>query len=236
LTRARIAYVVVAFAFFACKSEEKVAQRAAPAPAAPKTRKLPSEGLVAGAPGAPGSGIPVSEPPRSGDLVATIDTSLGSFQIRLFADKAPRTVENFVGLAEGSKAWKDPRTGQFVKRPFFEGLTFHKVIPEFAVQTGDPSGDGSGDPGYLFEDEFHPSLQHDRPGIVTMANRGRNTNGSQFLITLRPLPILDGRHSIFGEVISGMEVVEAIAKVPTDAKSRPLNAIIIRRVNIKRAV
>jgi peptidyl-prolyl cis-trans isomerase A (cyclophilin A) len=231
-------FTLVALALFVstgCKNEETNPGKQAPSAGGGPLRRLPAESLVAGAPGAPGTGIPAPEPPRSGDLLAVVDTSMGTFQIRLFPDKAPRTVENFVGLVEGTKPWKDPRTGQFVKRPFYEGLTFHRVVPNFAVQTGDPVGDGSGDPGYAFDDEIHPDLRHDRPGVVTMANRGRDSNGSQFLITLRPLPALDRRHSIFGEVISGMDVVLAISRTPVDARSRPLSAVTIRRIDIKRA-
>jgi peptidyl-prolyl cis-trans isomerase A (cyclophilin A) len=196
---------------------------------------LPAEGLVAGAAGAPGSGIPAPEPPRGGDLLATIETSLGTIKVRLFADQAPKTVDNFVGLAEGTKPWKDPRNGQTVRRPFYEGLLLHRVVPGFAIQMGDPKGDGRGGPGYSFEDELSPSLKHDRPGILTMANNGAHTNGSQFLITLRPLPWLDQRHAVFGEVVSGMEVVEAISKVSTTARHKPLSDIQIRRIDVKRA-
>jgi peptidyl-prolyl cis-trans isomerase A (cyclophilin A) len=219
---------------FACSEQKKPPPPATPAEATPAPKKLP-EGLIAAAPGAPGTGIPAPEPAKAGELRAVIETTLGNIQVRLFSDKAPRTVENFVGLAGGTKAWKDPKTGQWTKRPFYEGLTFHRVVPGFAIQAGDPAGDGTGDPGFTFEDEFHPSLKHDRPGVVTMANRGKDTNGSQFMITLRALPALDGRHSIFGEVLSGMDVVEAISKVPTDAKARPLRPVVLRRVHIQRS-
>jgi peptidyl-prolyl cis-trans isomerase A (cyclophilin A) len=190
---------------------------------------------VAGAPGAPGSGIPAPEAPRSGDVLARIDTDLGRIQVRLFGDKAPRTVANFVGLAEGSKSWRDPRTGQTVRRPLYEGIPFHRVVAGFAIQAGDPAGDGSGDPGYTIPDEIHPALRHDRPGVLTMANRGPNTGGSQFMITLRALPFLDGRHTIFGEVVAGMDVVEAIARLPVDARHQPRTAVRIRKIDIQRS-
>src|SRR5205823_6547295 len=146
----RMAALALLVLVAACKREEApppAPQTAPPASAATPTpapsRKLPSEGLVAAAEGAPGSGIPAPEPPKAGDLLANIETSVGRIQVRLFSDKAPRTVENFVGLAEGTKTWKDPRTGQMVKRPFYEGLAFHRVVPSFAVQTGDPTGEGN---------------------------------------------------------------------------------------------
>jgi peptidyl-prolyl cis-trans isomerase A (cyclophilin A) len=234
VVRRHAVFAFVALGLVACSEKKKPPPPASPAEAAPAPKKLPSEGLIAAAPGAPGTGIPAPEPAKAGDLLAVIETAMGSIQIRLFSEKAQRTVENFVGLAGGTKAWKDPKTGQWVKRPFYEGLTFHRVVPGFAIQGGDPAGDGTGGPGFTFEDEFHPSLKHDRPGVVTMANRGKNTNGSQFMITLRALPALDGRHSVIGEVLSGMEVVEAISKVPTDTKYKPLSAVVIRKVDIKR--
>jgi peptidyl-prolyl cis-trans isomerase A (cyclophilin A) len=178
---------------------------------------------------------PPPPPPRSGDLIATIETSVGAIDVRLFADKAPQTVANFVGLAQGSKPWKDPRSGQTVQRPFYDGLPFHRVAPSLVVQTGDPLGDGTGGPGFAFGDEFHPDLRHNRPGVVTMANRGKNTNGSQFMITLRPLPLLDGRNAIFGEVVNGMKVVEEIARVPT-VTHKPTRPVIIRRIQIRKIV
>lgn len=178
---------------------------------------------------------PPPAPPRSGDLIATIETSVGVIDVRLFPDKAPLTVANFVGLAQGSKPWKDPRSGQTVQRPFYDGLPFHRVAPSLVVQTGDPLGDGTGGPGFAFQDEFHPDLRHNRPGVVTMANRGKNTNGSQFMITLRPLPLLDGRNAIFGEVVNGMKVVEEIARVPA-VTHKPTRPVIIRRIQIRKIV
>jgi peptidyl-prolyl cis-trans isomerase A (cyclophilin A) len=134
---------------------------------------------------------------------AHVDTTEGSFTIRLFEKEAPGTVANFVGLAEGTKEWTDPESGQKKKEPFYDGVIFHRVINGFMIQGGDRLGLGTGGPGYKFADEFHPSLRHDRAGILSMANSGPNTNGSQFFITLAPTPHLDNRHSVFGEVVEG---------------------------------
>lgn len=141
---------------------------------------------------------------------ATFTTSAGDFKVRLYDEKAPKTVANFVGLAEGTQEWTDPKTGQKVKRPFYDGLIFHRVIDGFMLQGGCPMGTGTGGPGYKFADEFGAGLQHDRPGLLSMANSGPNTNGSQFFITHVATPHLDGKHSVFGEVIEGMDVVNAI--------------------------
>jgi len=127
-------------------------------------------------------------------VYAHFDTTEGSFTIRLFEKEAPLTVANFVGLAEGSKEWKDPVTGENKKAPFYDGVVFHRVINGFMIQGGDRLGQGTGGPGYKFADEFHPSLRHDRAGILSMANAGPNSNGSQFFITLGPTPHLDRRH------------------------------------------
>jgi peptidyl-prolyl cis-trans isomerase A (cyclophilin A) len=163
---------------------------------------------------------------------ATFKTSLGTFKVNLFADKAPRTVANFVGLAEGTKEWTDPKTRQKVARRFYDGLVFHRVIDGFMIQGGCPLGTGTGDPGYRFADEFGPGLLHDREGLLSMANAGPNTNGSQFFITLAPTPWLDSRHAIFGEVIEGMDVVRTIGKTPTGAQDRPVKAVVMESVTI----
>lgn len=171
---------------------------------------------------------------KQGPLYATLKTSMGEIAIRLFEDKAPKTVANFVGLATGTKEWTDPRTGQRVKRPLYNGTLFHRVIPNFMIQGGDPLGTGTGGPGYRFEDEFHPDLKHSKGGIVSMANAGPNTNGSQFFITHRATPWLDGKHSVFGEVIKGQKVVNAIANVPRDHRDRPLKDVVLVEVIISR--
>ena len=165
---------------------------------------------------------------------ATFDTSEGSFTARLFDREVPRTVENFVGLAEGKKQWKDPRTNQTVTKPYYDGVVFHRVIDDFMIQGGDPLGEGIGGPGYTFADEFHPDLRHSKPGILSMANRGPDTNGGQFFITLAPTPHLDDRHSVFGEVVEGLEVVRKIGKAATNERDRPVTPIVIRKVTIER--
>ncbi|HWP24238.1 MAG TPA: peptidylprolyl isomerase [Candidatus Binatia bacterium] len=169
-----------------------------------------------------------------GPLYATLKTSMGDIVVRLFEDKAPRTVANFVGLATGTKEWLDAKTGEKVKRPLYNGTIFHRVIPGFMIQGGDPLGNGTGGPGYRFEDEFHADLRHDKPGILSMANAGPNTNGSQFFITQKATPWLDGRHSVFGEVVKGQNVVDAIVNVPRDQRDRPIKDVMIKEMVISR--
>src|SRR5678809_683096 len=162
------------------------------------------------------------------------DSSEGDFKIRLFEQEAPNTVANFVGLAEGTKEWRDPKTGERKKAPFYNGIIFHRVINGFMIQGGDPLGQGTGGPGYNFADEFHPKRRHSKAGILSMANSGPNTNGSQFFITLGPTPHLDNRHSVFGEVTEGMDVVRKIGNTRTGAQDRPITDVVIQRVNITR--
>nr|WP_225317783.1 MULTISPECIES: peptidylprolyl isomerase [Haloferax] len=165
-----------------------------------------------------------------------MQTTKGDIVVELYSDRAPRTVENFVGLATGSKPWVDPRTGESVDgEPLYEDVLFHRVIDDFMIQTGDPTGTGRGGPGYQFDDEFHEELRHDGPGVVSMANAGPDTNGSQFFITLDAQPHLDGRHAVFGQVIEGMAVVEAIGAVETDDADRPVNDVILESVTIETA-
>lgn len=157
------------------------------------------------------------------ETYARFDTTEGSFKVKLFADKAPNTVANFVSLADGSKTGK----------PFYNGLVFHRVIPNFMIQGGCPEGTGRGGPGYKFGDEFHSSLRHNKPGILSMANAGPNTNGSQFFITVAETSWLDNKHSVFGEVVEGYDVVEKIAKAPRNAQDRPNKPITLNSVTIE---
>jgi peptidyl-prolyl cis-trans isomerase A (cyclophilin A) len=161
-------------------------------------------------------------------------TTEGNFTVRLFEQEAPRTVENFVGLAEGSKEWSDPRTNQKVQKPYYDGTIFHRVIDGFMIQGGDPLGQGIGGPGYNFADEFHPKMRHNKAGIMSMANRGPNTNGGQFFITLAPTPHLDDRHTVFGEVVDGMDVISKIGRTQTGDRDRPVKDILIQHVIIEK--
>ena len=169
-------------------------------------------------------------------MYAHFTTSEGTFTARLFDAETPNTVANFSGLAAGSKEWTDPRTGKNVKQPYFNGTIFHRVIDGFMIQGGDPLGQGTGGPGYTFADEFHPKLRHGKAGILSMANRGPNTNGGQFFITLAPTPWLDDKHSVFGEVVEGMEVVTKIGATPTSKPGdRPVTPITVLSVTIEKS-
>lgn len=166
-------------------------------------------------------------------IYARFVTTEGRFTVLLHEKEAPRTVENFVGLAEGGKAWTDPRTRQKVTRPYYDGVVFHRVIDGFMIQGGDPTGTGTGDPGYRFADECPPDgPTFNQPGRLAMANAGPNTNGSQFFITVAETPWLNGKHTIFGQVTEGYDVVEAISKVPTGAQDKPSADVTIERIEI----
>jgi peptidyl-prolyl cis-trans isomerase A (cyclophilin A) len=167
-------------------------------------------------------------------LTATLHTSEGDIEIELYEDRAPNTVENFVGLATGEREWTDPDTDETRTDPLYDDVLVHRIIPDFMIQTGDPTGTGRGGPGYTFDDEFHDDLRHDSAGAVSMANRGPDTNGSQFFITLAAQPHLDGKHAVFGNVTEGMDVVEAIGSVETDGNDKPLEDVLIESVEIHR--
>src|SRR5215467_13916157 len=192
-----------------------------------------NEGQAASPTGSDQGTSPVELPTEPGQY-AIIYTSSGTIVCRLFDKSAPKTVANFVGLATGTKAWTDPETGKAKHTPIYPGTTFHRVIPGFMIQGGDPLGDGRGTPGYQIDDEIDPNLGFDKPGIVAMANSGPNTNGSQFFITVAPAAHLDGRYSIFGEVVSGQSVVDSISQVPRDDEDKPLTAVTILRIAIRR--
>jgi peptidyl-prolyl cis-trans isomerase A (cyclophilin A) len=167
-------------------------------------------------------------------LTATLRTNQGTVHIRLFPDHAPKTVRNFVDLAEGSREWTDPSTRRQVHDKLYDGTVFHRVIPQFMIQGGDPLGNGTGGPGYKFADEIHPDLRFDRPYLLAMANAGPGTNGSQFFITVVPTPHLNGRHTIFGEVIDGSDVVDRISQVQTGRNDRPVQDVVLESVSIER--
>src|ERR1700744_6048169 len=167
-------------------------------------------------------------------LTATLRTNQGTVVIRLFPDHAPKTVRNFVELAEGGREWTDPTTGRATTQKLYDGTIFHRVIPDFMIQGGDPLGSGRGGPGYKFADEIHPDLRFDRPYLLAMANAGPGTNGSQFFITVAPTPWLTGKHTIFGEVIGGADVVENISRVQTVPGDRPVTDVVLQSVTFQR--
>jgi peptidyl-prolyl cis-trans isomerase A (cyclophilin A) len=170
-------------------------------------------------------------------VYATVHTNAGPIRLELFANHAPKTVRNFVELAEGTREYTDPRTGQPGSGPYYDGTISHRVISGFMIQMGDPTGTGRGGPGYTFADEFHPELRFDRPYLLAMANAGPGTNGSQFFITVSPTPHLNNRHTIFGQVADeqSAKVVDAIANTPTGPSDRPLQDVVIERVEIERS-
>lgn len=187
--------------------------------------------------------FPPIDVPGDGALHARLVTNHGAIVARLEEQRAPNTVANFVGLASGAVDWKDPKSGKSMQgTPFYDGLLFHRVIRNFVIQVGDPKTRyadlaeewGTGDPGYKFDDEFNPSLRHNRAGMLSMANSGRNSNGSQFFITEVPTPHLDNRHAVFGMVISGQDVVKSIANTDTGDKGRPIEPVILERVEVFR--
>ena len=211
-------------------------QKPAPAkPPAPTTATPATETAKPAAPATPAATAKQYGP----GTYAHFTTNHGNFIVRFFDKDAPLTVQNFVGLAEGKKAWTDPKTGKPVRRAYYNNLTFHRIIPKFMIQGGDPMGTGTGGPGFKFNDEISPKLKHDRPGIVSMANAGPNTNGGQFFITVAPTAFLDGKYSIFGEVVEGLDNVIAISQVPTtgpkgNPPNKPLSPVIMKSVRIER--
>jgi peptidyl-prolyl cis-trans isomerase A (cyclophilin A) len=169
----------------------------------------------------------------SGPLTAKIDTTLGTFTCELYEKQTPITVANFVGLARGVRPWKDPKTGQWVKKPYYDGLIFHRVIPGFMIQGGDPLGVGTGNPGYRFADEIVPELKFDKPGLMAMANAGPVTNGSQFFITDSKPEYLNGRHTIFGQC-EPLSLVTKIANVERGPRDKPTTDVVMKKVTISR--
>lgn len=179
------------------------------------------------------------EEARAGnELYAKFDTSEGMITVRLFAKDAPKTVENFVGLATGEKPWTHPGTGEAIKnKPLYDGTIFHRCIKEFMIQGGDPLGRGTGGPGFRFEDEFQSGRRFDRPGLLAMANSGPNTNGSQFFITVIPTTWLNNKHTIFGEVVTGQDVVDRLANVvPKGPNDRPKTDVVVNKLTISKSL
>jgi peptidyl-prolyl cis-trans isomerase A (cyclophilin A) len=170
------------------------------------------------------------------DLYATLSTSAGDIRLKLFPNHAPKTVANFVELAEGNREWTDPRTGQKTQDPLYDDTIFHRVISGFMIQGGDPLGTGTGGPGYRFNDEIHPELAFTKPYLLAMANAGPGTNGSQFFVTVAPTTWLTGKHTIFGEVADdeSRQVVDKIAGTQTGAQDRPVNDIVIEKITFER--
>jgi peptidyl-prolyl cis-trans isomerase A (cyclophilin A) len=166
--------------------------------------------------------------------VADIATNRGHIHVNLFGHHAPHTVDNFVGLSNGTKEWSHPETGANSSEPLYNGVVFHRIIPDFMIQGGDPLGTGTGGPGYRFDDEIHGELVFDRPYLLAMANAGPGTNGSQFFITIAATPWLNGKHTIFGEVAddASRAIVDEIGVTPTDGRDRPLDAVVIESITI----
>ncbi len=168
-------------------------------------------------------------------LTATLETNQGTIKVRLFPDQAPKTVRNFVELAEGGREWTNPKTRATTKDKLYDGTIFHRVITNFMIQGGDPLGTGTGGPGYKFADEIHPDLSFSKPYLLAMANAGPGTNGSQFFVTTVPTPWLTGKHTIFGEVIEGADVVDKISRVQTVPGDRPVQDVVLQSVTIERS-
>lgn len=173
--------------------------------------------------------IQLNQPPG---LYAVLDTTMGRIVCRLFPNKAPLAVQNFVGLTKGTKRWWDQKNNAWTRRRYYDGLTFHRVIPNFMIQGGDQLGTGRGNVGYRFKDEFAPDLRFDRAGLLAMANAGPNTNGAQFFLTVAPTDWLNGKHTIFGEVVEGPGIAEAISQVPRDGNDKPKTPVVMNKVII----
>jgi len=172
--------------------------------------------------------------PTTNGLYVTFQTTQGEFSCILYYQQVPRTVANFVGLVSGAKRWLDSKNGALRQSPFYNGLTFHRVVKNFVIQGGSPNALGTDDPGYQFKDEFHPALRHSRAGVLSMANSGPDSNGSQFFITMTNTPSLNDKHSVFGLVIEGMPVVRKIENVPVGAKSKPVSPVVMTNLFITR--
>jgi peptidyl-prolyl cis-trans isomerase A (cyclophilin A) len=211
-------------------AQQSTPQQTTPPATPPASSPASSQEL----PDSPGAQAQVHLSPQPTGPTAVLDTSMGRITCKLFSKEAPQTVANFVGLAEGTKDWTDPTTHKKMHgKPLYNGTQFHRVIPEFMIQGGDPTATGMGDPGYMFEDEFDPNLNFDVPGRLAMANSGPNTNGSQFFITEAPTEHLDQKHTIFGQCDdSSVLVVKTIARVERDGNDKPVDPVILKKVTI----
>lgn len=216
------------------KSSSKTTTTAPTAPGASRPATPPDTSQQVRPPKAEDLAEYVKDLPGSGKLMAKIVTNKGEFNCELYEKQAPMTVANFVGLGRGLKPWRDPKSGKVMTTPFFNGVIFHRVIPDFMIQGGDPLGKGIGGPGYKFADEFHPDLRHATGGMLSMANSGPGTNGSQFFITEGPTPHLDNRHTVFGKCAE-IDLVKQIARVPAGAGNRPLEEVRIERIDFSRS-
>ena len=184
----------------------------------------------------PEAQFPAIQVPGNGKLYARFVTTMGNIVVELEEQRAPNTVKNFVGLATGSQEWKHPRSGEaHAGKPLYDGTIFHRVIQDFMIQGGDPLGQGTGGPGYRFKDEFHPELKHDKVGVLSMANSGPNTNGSQFFITEKPTPWLDNRHSVFGHTVVGADLIPKITRVAKGPSDRPQQDVVLQKIEIFRS-
>jgi len=208
------------------------AQQSTPPTTPPATPPASSPASNQDLPDSPGTQAHVSPQPTG--PTAVLDTSMGRITCKLFSKEAPQTVANFIGLAQGTKDWTDPVTHKKMhNKPLYDGTQFHRVIPDFMIQGGDPTATGMGDPGYMFEDEFDPNLNFDVPGRLAMANSGPNTNGSQFFITEVPTEYLNQKHTIFGQCDdSSILVVKSIARVERDSNDKPIDPVILKKVTI----
>jgi cyclophilin family peptidyl-prolyl cis-trans isomerase len=231
---AALVFVLALFASpLAAQTTTPPARRGAAPPAKPTAPARPGTPATRGTTPARGAATTPAAKLPPGTYAHFTTTNHGSFTARLFVEDAPKTVENFVGLATGKKAWKDPRTGAMVHRPYYNNVLFHRVIPGFMIQAGDPTGTGSGGPGFSIPDEISPKHRHDKAGILSMANMGRpNTGAGQFFITVAPYPSLNGHYTIFGEIVDGLSNVIAISKVPRNGE-RPVTPVAIKTVTIE---
>jgi peptidyl-prolyl cis-trans isomerase A (cyclophilin A) len=219
----KLSNLILISAFAAASAVATTAQQSTPPPAQP----------APALPDAPQATAAAMIHPNGPTVV--MDTSMGRITCQFYQKQAPKAVANFIGLAEGTIDWTDPTTNKKQHRkPYYDNTTFHRVIPEFMIQGGDPAGTGMGGPGFSFDDEFDPNLNFDQPGRLAMANSGPNTNGSQFFVTVAATPWLDNRHSIFGEIVEGQDIANKISEMPRDSSDRPRTPVILQHVRIER--